>query len=87
MVYFYSIYILYLSRYNTSTGVFTVPPGAGGMYYFSVFMQIDYHTKGVFKLRLNDDTQCRARGDSDGANAGDTGMYSRLGFCSQYFTL
>ncbi len=54
--------------------MFTVPPGSAGMYYFSVFMQIDYGTKGTFTLRLNNGTQCTARGDTNDSGWSDTGI-------------
>ena len=33
-----SLPILFISRYDSTTGVFTVPPGGDGVYYFSTYL-------------------------------------------------
>ncbi len=66
--------VSFIFSYSPTTGLFTVPPGSAGLYYFSVFVQIDYDTKAVFKLRLNHATHCRARGDTDDGDHNDSGI-------------
>ena len=45
-------------RYDTTTGVFTVPPGGDGVYFFSVFVRVDAGETGGFHIKLNDDVMC-----------------------------
>ena len=45
-----SLCILFISSYDTTTGVFTVPPGGDGVYYFSIYLiyfQLWQHNRGV----------------------------------------
>ncbi len=53
------------SRYNSSTGVLTVPPGSSGLWYFSIYLLVEYGEDGAFRLLLNDELLCSAYGDHD----------------------
>ena len=64
-------------RYNDSTGVFTVPPGGSGWYYFSAFLRGDSDEYGVFDVTLNDDVICTTIEDT----AGSTGIDAGQGGC------
>ena len=55
----------YFCRYNSTTGVFTVPPGGAGHYYFSTYLLLDEGDWAIFELRINGDRICRAHGDDD----------------------
>ena len=58
------IFFSYCS-YDSTTGVFTVPPGGDGIYYFSVYLLVQYSELGLFDTRLNNDVICTADGDHD----------------------
>ena len=57
--------------YDSSTGVFTVPPGGEGLYYFSTYLLIDLGEYGVFNIVVNDVVFCTATGDEDTNFGGD----------------
>ena len=42
-----SVPILFISSYNSTTGVFRVPPGGDGVYYFSVYVLVDQLFNGA----------------------------------------
>ena len=59
-------------RYDETTGVFTVPSGGDGVYYFSTYLEVDYDEYGDFDMLLNDEIICTAVGDHSGqSGAGD----------------
>ena len=64
-------------RYDSSTGVFTVPPGGSGWYYFSAFLRGESDEIGVFDVTLNDDVICTTIEDT----AGSTGLDAVQGGC------
>ena len=45
-------------RYDSTSGVFTVPPGGDGIYYFSTYLLGSEGEFGEFDIRLNDDIIC-----------------------------
>ena len=53
-------------RYDETTGVFTVPSGGDGVYYFSTYLEVDYDEYGDFDMLLNDEIICTAVGDHSG---------------------
>ena len=61
-------------RYDDSTGVFTVPPGGSGWYYFSAFLRGDDNEYGVFDVTLNDNVICTTIEDTDGTTGSDAGQ-------------
>lgn len=44
--------LILLFRYNSTTGKFTVPSGKGGLYFFSMYIQMQGE-RGVIQLRKN----------------------------------
>ena len=42
-----------------------MPPGGDEVYYFSVYLLVQYSEFGRFDMRLNDDVICTAYGDHD----------------------
>ena len=54
----------FIFSYNSSTGVFTVPPGGDGVYYFSVYLTGDHGEGGFVDMKHNDANICRALGDN-----------------------
>ena len=43
--------------------MFTVPPGGDGMYYFSMFLTVDYGEAAFFDMMLNAERICSVMGD------------------------
>ena len=60
-----SLPILFISSYDSTTGVFTVPPGGDGVYYFSTYVMVDDDEYGVFSMKLNYDVICSTWPDHD----------------------
>ena len=50
-------------RYDSTTGIFRVPPGGDGVYYFSTYLLSFGGEYGRFDMRLNDDVICTAFAD------------------------
>ncbi len=57
-------------RYDTSSGIFTVPQGGEGLYYFSTYLLLENGESGCFDIRVNGVVLCSTCGDED-ANTGD----------------
>ena len=72
-----SLPILFISSYNSTTGVFTVPPGGDGVNYFSTYLYVSDGEYGRFNMMLNDDTVCSLYPDHF-----DSGDDSVPGTCS-----
>ena len=53
------------SRYSNETGVFTVPSGGDGLYYFSIYLAVESDEHGRFQMMLNSELLCSAVGDYD----------------------
>ena len=45
--------------------MFTVPPGGDGMYFFYIFMTVDWGEYALFEIRINNVRMCSANGDLD----------------------
>ena len=69
---------LYISSYDSTTGVFTVPPDGDGLYYFSIFLTGDDANFTYFDMNLNDDVICSTFLDTSDTGSGD----SAAGSCS-----
>ena len=54
-----------LTSYDNETGVFTVPPGGDGVYYFSTFVVVQDGELARFDMRLNNDIICSTVPDHD----------------------
>ena len=50
-------------RYNSTTGIFTVPPGEDGFYYFSTFLMAQADDFCYFDLEINGERLCTAYSD------------------------
>ena len=59
------IEILFCCSYDSTTGVFTVPSGGDGIYYFSTYVLGEDGEWSRFDMRLNDDVICTAQPDHD----------------------
>ena len=55
--------ILFIFSYDSITGLFTVPSGGYGIYYFSTYLLVQYIESGRFDMRLNDDVICSTQPD------------------------
>ena len=66
-----SLPILFISSYDSTTGVFTVPPGGDEVYYFSVYVLVNAGEWGRIDMTLNDDIICTALGDHNDNGAVD----------------
>ena len=56
--------------YNATTGVFTVPSGGNGSYYFSMYMRVDTGEFALFGIEVNDDTVCYGTGEMNNIPGG-----------------
>ena len=67
-------------RYDSTTGVFTVPPGGDGVYYFSTYMLVQLGEMARFDMMLNDDVICKTFPDHDfsGTNDYASGSFSAV---------
>ena len=50
-------------RYNSTTGIFTVPPGGDGLYYFSVFFVVNADVRASFDMEVNGEYICTTTAD------------------------
>ena len=69
--------IVFSCSYDSSTGVFTVPPGRDGVYYFSTYLQIFSGKYADFKMAVNDVIVCTARADHSHNGDNDTAQAAR----------
>ena len=67
----YSERNLYVFRYNSETGVFTVGSGAAGTYNFSTYLSVFYDEYGVFEIEVNNEAVCTSFGDQDSNKGND----------------
>ena len=54
----FAIRILY--RYDSTTGIFTVPPGGDGFYYFATYLLVQADEWARFEIRINGEVLCTA---------------------------
>ena len=78
-------------RYNSTTGMFTVPPGGDGMYFFYIFMTVDPGEYALFEIRINNVRMCSAHGDHDTSGsdlpATSCGVVASLSAGNHMFTI
>ena len=55
--------VILFFRYDSSSGLFTVPSGGDGFYYFSVFLNVDGDEYGYFDVEINGQLMCTVCGD------------------------
>ena len=58
------------NRYDSTTGVFTVPPGADGVYYFSSFLLTEWEEQVFFHMELNGRDICNIEVQNNEYNSG-----------------
>ena len=58
-------------RYNGGTGIFTVPPNGGGLYYFSTHLVFDDKKWGRFVMNKNRGALCGFYEDNQDSNNED----------------
>ena len=63
LIFFSTLQILVIDRYNSTTGTFTVPPGGDGHYYFSAYFLVSNTEFALFDIQINAEVLCTARGD------------------------
>ena len=75
-----SLPVLFISSYDSTTGLFTAPPGGDGVYYFSTYVFVQDDEFGVFSMRLNYGVICSSRPDrgNNGDNNYSTGSCSAV---------
>ena len=56
----YSLNDVFNDSYNSTAGIFTVPPGGEGFYYFSTSLVVREAENGYFHMQINGDTMCTA---------------------------
>ena len=57
--------------YDSSTGVFTVPNGGDGLYYFSTYLLVASGHYAHFNMVVNDVIVCTAYGDENSNSGAD----------------
>ena len=60
----------FISRYDYSTGTFTLPPGGEGYYYFSTYILVPPGEWADFLMLLNGETHCNAVANHSGTDNG-----------------
>ena len=60
----YNTFLFVVYRYNTTTGIFTVPAGKGGLYYFSASFVIEHSKFEEFERQRKHQTLCSAYADA-----------------------
>ena len=58
-----SLFVVY--RYDSTTGIFTVPPGGDGFYYFSAYFVVYFYEYAFIDIQLNGQTLCTAFTDQE----------------------
>ena len=58
-------------RYDNTTGIFTVPPGGDGFYYFSVFLMVVGAESSLFDVEHNGQLICTVYSDLTESPASD----------------
>lgn len=59
-------------RYNSATGVATIPSGGAGQYYLSTYLLVDDGETAQIQMMVNDnDVVCTAAGDQNTSGASD----------------
>ena len=66
-----SIASLLFYRYDSTTGIFTVPPGGDGLYYFFLYLTTISTEFAYFDITVNSEILCLAIADLSQANSGD----------------
>lgn len=54
-----------LFRYDGNSGLFTVPSGGDGLYYFSTELLVESSQFNIFDININDENLCETIGDDN----------------------
>ena len=49
--------------FDSTTGMFTVPSGGDGWYYFYIYLRVSRQEYGYFEIAVNDEPKCTAVGN------------------------
>ena len=63
--------LLFVYRYDSTTGTFTVPPGGDGVYYLSVYLVTPGGEVAYFEIEVNGQALCSAMADLNASPSGD----------------
>ena len=71
-----------ICRYNSTTGMFTVPSGGDGYYYFSLNLRVKSGIGSDFDIRIGNDVLCSTFTDLSDSTDADSVMASCSGTAS-----
>ena len=81
--------MLVVYRYDSTTGTFTVPSGADGFYFFSVYLLLENGKAASFDIRINGLRLCTAATDKtetpgdEGQAACNAAAYASAGWLNE----
>ena len=63
--------MIFFGSYDNTNGIFTIPPGGDGVYYFSTYLYVHGDEYAHFDMTLNGDVICTTRPDLNGSTGAD----------------
>ena len=57
-----------INRFDSTIGVFTVPPAGDGFYYFSTYLLVEIDEWAQFEIQVNGEIVCRAESIDQGVS-------------------
>ena len=61
-------YYVFVHRYDSITGTFTVPPGGDGFYYFTVYLDSQASEDSIFDIEINGEQICSVELDQQASS-------------------